>query len=468
MPRIDRQKGTADVIAKHLLSYPLSGFSSLIRLIGMQAVRVGKSHERPPGEFRAAKPVARPLPPQSRRAIMSKKSRSKLWFLVHSWLALPIWFFVLIVCVTGTLAVVSQEIVWLANPQMRASQPSDDAPRLSYDQILAAIKQAEPQTLVQSINRPDESHFALDVEVSYPDGRSLTVYVNPYTGVIQGTAPAFDFKAFTRALHGWWLVPFTNGYSWGWYLVSLLGVPMLVSLITGLVVYKRFWKGFLRPTLRVRHGARIFWGDFHRLCGIWSIWFIAVISITGIWFLIKAILFDNQISISSEPIIPAMSRESVPISAAGTPPPRISLDRAIEIAQQKIPGLEASYVNLPGNAYSHMSVSGRGWYPLMYQTATLNPYNGEMASSRLLSDRSSLEFVTESMRPLHTGDFGGIWIKLIWFFFGLLLSMMILSGLLIWTKRTALATANALKREDKKNRVTAQPALRREPSEASL
>ncbi|MEL1091060.1 PepSY domain-containing protein [Pseudomonas sp. OB66] len=399
---------------------------------------------------------------------MSKKSRSKLWFLVHSWLALPIWFFVLIVCVTGTLAVVSQEIVWLANPQMRASQPSDDAPRLSYDQILAAIKQAEPHTLVQSINRPDESHFALDVEVSYPDGRSLTVYVNPYTGVIQGTAPAFDFKAFTRALHGWWLVPFTNGYSWGWYLVSLLGVPMLVSLITGLVVYKRFWKGFLRPTLRVRHGARIFWGDFHRLCGIWSIWFIAVISITGIWFLIKAILFDNQISISSEPIIPAMSRESVPISAAGTPPPRISLDRAIEIAQQKIPGLEASYVNLPGNAYSHMSVSGRGWYPLMYQTATLNPYNGEMASSRLLSDRSSLEFVTESMRPLHTGDFGGIWIKLIWFFFGLLLSMMILSGLLIWTKRTALATANALKREDKKNRVTAQPALRREPSEASL
>ena len=351
---------------------------------------------------------------------------------------------------------------------MRASQPSDDAQRLSYDQILAAIKQAEPQTLVQSINRPDESHFALDVEVSYPDGRSLTVYVNPYTGVIQGTAPAFDFKAFTRALHGWWLVPFTNGYSWGWYLVSLLGVPMLVSLITGLVVYKRFWKGFLRPTLRVRHGARIFWGDFHRLCGIWSIWFRAVISITGIWFLIKAILFDNQISISSEPIIPAMSRESVPISAAGTPPPRISLDRAIEIAQQKIPGLEASYVNLPGNAYSHMSVSGRGWYPLMYQTATLNPYNGEMASSRLLSDRSSLEFVTESMRPLHTGDFGGIWIKLIWFFFGLLLSMMILSGLLIWTKRTALATANALKREDKKNRVTAQPALRREPSEASL
>ncbi|MCP1417882.1 MULTISPECIES: PepSY-associated TM helix domain-containing protein [Pseudomonas] len=400
---------------------------------------------------------------------MSKKSRSKIWFLVHSWLALPIWFFVLIVCVTGTLAVLSQEIVWLANPPMRASQPADDAPLLSYQQVIEAINKAEPQTVVQSISRPDESHFALDVEVSYPDGRSVVIYVNPYSGVIQGVAPEFNFRAFTRALHGWWLVPFTNGYSWGWYLVSFLGLPLLASLVTGLVVYKRFWKGFFRPTLRIRHGARIFWGDFHRLSGIWSIWFIAVISVTGTWFLIQALLFDNHISISTEKIIPAMSREAVPLSPDGSPAPRIDLDRAIAIASQKISGLEASFVSLPGNAYSHLDVGGRGWYPLMFQTATINPYNGEIAATRLISDRSTLEFVTESMRPLHTGDFGGLWIKLIWAFFGLLLSMMVLSGLLIWTKRTALATANAFKRSNKKPRgATAQPATRNETSEANL
>jgi uncharacterized iron-regulated membrane protein len=386
---------------------------------------------------------------------MSKKSRSKLWFLVHSWLALPIWFFVLIVCVTGTLAVVSQEIVWLANPDIRASKPSDDAEPLTYDQVIGAIKRAEPQVIVESLNRPDESHFALSANLSYPDGRSLEVYVNPYTGVIQGISPAFNFQAFTRALHGWWLVPFTNGYSWGWYLVSLLGLPLLASLVTGLVVYKRFWKGFFKPTLRFNHGARIFWGDFHRLSGIWSIWFIAVISITGTWFLIEATLSDNQITLSSEPIVPAIARDKVPMSAAGVPAPMIPLDEAISIATQRIPGLEASFVSLPSNAYSHLRIGGRGWYPLMFQTAEINPYNGEIAVSHLLSDRSALEFVTESMRPLHTGDFGGLWIKLIWAFFGLVLSMMVLSGLLIWTKRTALATLNALKREAKASR---QPA----------
>ncbi|KAA0944461.1 MULTISPECIES: PepSY domain-containing protein [unclassified Pseudomonas] len=399
---------------------------------------------------------------------MLKKSRSKLWFLVHSWLALPIWFFVLIVCVTGTLAVVSQEIVWLANPDMRASKPSDDAEPLSYDQVITAIKRAEPKAIVESLSRPDESHFALDVDVSYPDGRSVSVYVNPYTGVIQGISPAFNFQQFTRALHGWWLVPFTNGFSWGWYLVSFLGLPMLASLVTGLVVYKRFWKGFFKPTLRFNHGARIFWGDFHRLSGIWSIWFIAVISITGTWFMIQAILGDNQITISSQPVVPVISRDKVPMSSPGVPSPMIPLDDAINIATQRIPGLEASFVSLPSNAYSHLRIGGRGWYPLMFQTAEINPYSGEIAASHLLSDRSALEFVTESMRPLHTGDFGGIWIKLIWFFFGLLLSMMVLSGLLIWSKRTALATFHALKRSAKATRQTTQiPAMQAETPEGN-
>ena len=91
----------------------------------------------------------------------------------------------------------------------------------------------------------------------------------------------------------------------------------------------------------------------------------------------------------------------------------------------------------------------------MFQTAQLNPSSGEIAVSHLLSDRSTLEFVTESMRPLHTGEFGGLWVKLIWFFFGLVLSRMVLSGLLIWTKRTALATAHALKRSHAPTRTAA-------------
>ncbi|MBH3411333.1 MULTISPECIES: PepSY-associated TM helix domain-containing protein [Pseudomonas] len=377
-----------------------------------------------------------------------KKSKSKLWFLVHSWLALPIWFFVLIVCFTGMLAVVSQEIVWLANPDVRASKPDDNAERLSFQQVLDALHKAEPDMAVNSLSQPDGAHFALTAQVTYADGSSPMLYVNPYTGAIQGKMPDFNFEAFTRALHGWWLVPFTNGFSWGWYLVSMLGLPMLASLVTGLVVYKKFWKGFFKP-VRTGHGSRIFWGDLHRLAGVWSIWFIAVIAITSIWFLIRAILFDNQITISSEPVVPVIAREQVPQTVDGSPAPRIDLDEAARIAGLAIPSLEITSISLPATAYSHIEMGGRGWYPLMFQSASVNPYTRQVDSQFLLSDRSALEFVTESMRPLHTGDFGGLPIKLIWFFFGLILTLMVFSGLLIWTKRTAQATAAALKRSER-------------------
>jgi uncharacterized iron-regulated membrane protein len=192
-----------------------------------------------------------------------------------------------------------------------------------------------------------------------------------------------------------------------------------------------------------------------------------VISITGTWFLIQAFLFDNQISISTEPVTAVVPRESVPLSADGSPAPMISLETAIRQARARIPGLDEGFVSLPDNAYGYLSVGGRSGYPLMYQTVDINPYTGDVAATRLLSDRSGLEFVTESMRPLHTGDFGGIWIKLIWFFFGLLLSMMVLSGLLIWTKRTALATANALKRNHKTSRSQKAAAIRHESTQVS-
>jgi len=48
------------------------------------------------------------------------------------------------------------------------------------------------------------------------------------------------------------------------------------------------------------------------------------------------------------------------------------------------------------------------------------------------------------------------------------LSMMVLSGLLIWTKRTAVATLNALKREAKASRQPAKiQALQAETTEAN-
>jgi len=202
--------------------------------------------------------------------------------------------------------------MWLADPATRANAPSSDAAPLSYDEVLAAVERQRPGVVPQEIMRSVKSQFALGVEVARPDGASVRLYVNPYTGAIQGEQGAFDFRQFTRALHGWLLTPFTSGFAIGWYVVSAMSIPLLGSLITGIVVYKKFWRAYLRPRLRVSKGRRVFWGDLHRLLAIWSIPFIAIMSVTAGWFLIQAILSDNAISISTVGAPPIVAREHAP------------------------------------------------------------------------------------------------------------------------------------------------------------
>ncbi|MGB3865630.1 MAG: PepSY-associated TM helix domain-containing protein [Xanthobacteraceae bacterium] len=376
--------------------------------------------------------------------VSRKTSGARVWFVVHGWLALPIWAFLFVVCLTGSIATVSQEIVWLANPAVRANAPTADARLLGYDDILVAVERQEPGARVRFISRPVKSIFALTVAVTRPDGGSARLYVNPYTGNIQGER-GFDFSNFIRALHGWLLMPFSDGFPIGWYAVSALAIPLLGSLITGIVVYKRFWRVYLRPRLRLGKGRRIFWGDLHRLAGAWSIPFIAIMAVTASWFLVQAILSDNHITISTAGVPPVVARGDVPVVARGAPAPRITLEQAAEAVRAQLPDLEPSFVQLPGSAYRHIRVGGRGNYPLIFETVDVNPYNGKVERARRVSDRSALELVTSSMRPLHTGDFAGVWLKLVYLVFGLLLTTLIFSGMMVWTKRTAVETVKLVR-----------------------
>ncbi len=74
--------------------------------------------------------------------------------------------------------------------------------------------------------------------------------------------------------------------------------------------------------------------------------------------MIEAFLYDNQISISTAPVAPVVPRESVPLTTNGSPAPMISLESAIQEVKERIPGLDDSFVQLPANAYSYLSVGG--------------------------------------------------------------------------------------------------------------
>ncbi|MET0313494.1 MAG: PepSY-associated TM helix domain-containing protein [Hansschlegelia sp.] len=374
-----------------------------------------------------------------------KAKSSRLWFLAHSWLALPIWAFLFFVCLTGTIATVSQEIMWLVDPAQRANPPSADARPLGYDAVLSAVERQRPGARLHEMIQPVKPQFALIVEVVTPDGAQRRLYVNPYDGVVQGEQGWFDFRAFIRALHGWLLTPFGPGYAIGWYVVSALSIPLIGSLVTGIVVHKKFWRLYLRPRLRLSNGPRIFWGDLHRLVGVWSIPFIAIIATTALWFLIEAVLYANAVTVAAEGPPSALPREAPPRITRGEAPPQPSIDAAIEAVKARHPDFAPGFIEAPETAYGHVTVWGRGSYPLIFEEAKVNPYSNTLDSARMVSDRSALELVTESMRPLHVGDFAGLWLKLVYFLFGVMLTAMVFSGMMIWAKRTALATSRLVR-----------------------
>ncbi|MGC4026622.1 MAG: PepSY-associated TM helix domain-containing protein [Mesorhizobium sp.] len=378
-----------------------------------------------------------------------RKKRSALWLAIHGWLGLPIWAFMFFICLTGSIATISQEIVWVFDPAARSNPPSDDASYLPYAEIMARIEKQAPGTAVMYIGVPVKKQYALQFYVGQPNGTEKTIYVNPYTGAIQGEKSTFDLPQLLRELHGWLLIPFTANYSPGWYIVSAMSIPLLGSLISGLVVYKKFWRAFLRPRLRLNQGARAFWGDFHRLAGLWSIPFICIMSITAFWFLIEACLYDTGYKVPGEIEHPHVPRNQVQTGPNRQAVQTISLDRAIEIARGNFPDLEPAYIEMPLSAYDPIEIAGRGAYPLLFELAYINPYSGKVMAARGIQHRTAVAFVTESMRPLHTGDFAGLWLKFLYFFCGLLLTTLSLSGMMIWAKRSVQATSELFSRKQR-------------------
>lgn len=361
-------------------------------------------------------------------------SRIRLWHAVHGWMGLPLWALLLFVCLSGSVAVVSREILWLVEPAVRADAAAD---ALSANALVAAVEAAEPSWRVLSIQR-DEAYLAAIVRAARPDGSTIAAWVDPATGAIQGLSDGFAFLRLMRALHGWLLVPTANGgVSLGWYAVCLTAVPLVGTLVTGLVVYKRFWRALYRPRLRLRGNSRVAWGDLHRLGGVWGLWFVLLMAVTGLWFMIQAIIVTSSGPLGHNRLAAQVPRNSLPVMADGQAAPRADLDAAVRAAQGAVPGLRPRRITLPTSAFEPVTVAGGGRVPLLLDQVAVHPYSGAVLGVQLGGDAPPLTLAARIFRALHAGNFGGLPIKLLWLAGGLVLSGLVLSGLMIWRKRPA-------------------------------
>lgn len=391
------------------------------------------------------------------------KISQKLWFQLHGWCSLPVWLIFTAVCLTGTIAVLSHELTWLFNENARALNPQN-LPAKPVAELVAAVQQAEPTAAVTSV-MVMEPYLVTAVIFTTETLPTAIAYVNPYTGVVQEINPGLNFISFMRSLHGWLLFPWQHSYSVGYYLVSAMSLLMLGALITGLVIYKRFWQSFTAPKLRLHQGKKTVLADLHRLAGVWSLWFLLLMSLTGLWYLVQAVLWHNEVEFSYE--VEPLSSLYVPAPVADgnalqKVPTMVPLAQAVARAQQFLPELKPAFVAMPEHPRDYYRISGYGdsiWFDQYSYNVWINPWTGEVADTRVPAQMGALETLMSVADPLHYGTIGGLWTKAIWFVFGLIVSGMAITGFMIWGSRTVRGMAGREARQRVEQAMTASQPL---------
>lgn len=345
---------------------------------------------------------------------------ARTWWKVHQWVGLKLSLFLTFILFTGTLAVVSAEIDWLLQPSLRVSPATAEGP-VAWAGIADNAARYPGVARARTIEAPTAAAFAAKVTIERDDGSLGFLHAHPATGEIQGEGPWVGAHRVLRNMHRHLNLPVKYGVP----IVASLSLLLLISLVTSFVVYKKWWRGFTKP-LRKRD-ARTWWGDFHRLAGVWSLWFVALIGLSGLWYFVESLGGD------------APPHPRVELAATAEPAPLpASLADAFDAGLAAQPGLRVQGAILPSPNNPILQLHGDYEAMLVRPRSNAVLVDARTAKVLLVTDGRDLNLhqrISEMADPLHFGYFGGYWTKIPWFLFGLAMTGLALSGAAIYSLR---------------------------------
>jgi uncharacterized iron-regulated membrane protein len=353
---------------------------------------------------------------------MTLRLGNRFWFVLHSWLGLKLSTFMSFVLVTGTLAVFSSEMDWATHPSMRV-EPRPVSERASWGEMYAAARAAHPDWSIYNVTEPIDPWFAAQAFGRMPEGRTRLIDIDPYTAEVRGDRHWLSFHRFFRNTHRHLMLPTIYGVP----IVSALSFVLLGSMVTGILVYKKFWRGFFQVPRR--GNARRLNGDLHRLCGAWTLWFIPVIALTGLFY------FAESLGWQAPPFghVPPLSATAVTLDAA-------DVDAMAAEARRVLPGLRIAGMLPPREAGDPLVFRGytdSTWLVRARASyVAFDPASREPIASHRSRDAGLHQRISEMADPLHFGYFGGLPTKIVWFVFGAAMSALSITGIVIYGKRS--------------------------------
>ena len=244
----------------------------------------------------------------------------RLIYQFHSWLGLIVGLILVVIGLTGSALVFKPEIDRWVNPELTTlANPS--APRMGHDALIAALQNQLPDQRIIGWGKglqPGEADMLFATPVGESEGHLL--YADPGTGNLADPDPSKN-QTFTNWLLELHYMLFA-GHT-GLLIVGLLGVALCLLGLSGVWIYRNFWKTLFQ--LRWKKSARIFFSDLHKMVGISSTVFNLLLGFTGAWWNIGHIIMEWG---HEEPVVQNVDR---------TWAADLSLDQLVATASETIP-----------------------------------------------------------------------------------------------------------------------------------
>jgi uncharacterized iron-regulated membrane protein len=386
---------------------------------------------------------ASPARPQSREGFRQAMS----W--LHTWAGLILGWLLFAIFLTGTLSFFKTELNLWMRPELHGMPPAtaDVAER-----AVAAMNQKVPDVTQWILRMPDERQNA--VTLLWRDtgnGRFETLLMNPQTGETVDARKTMGGEFFYRfhfelrtAQKGRWAIE-------GRWVVGVATMLMFIALLTGVVTHRRIFKDFF--TFRPAKGGQRAWLDAHNVTGVLVLPFYLMITFSGLMIFHTlympsgmAVAYQGPKGVDSQTYFADLQGEKPERRVRRNPgdkveplPGTLALGPILQTARTQWNGGRIGGIQARRDAQGTpvVEVTRHEGDRLQYRPERML-FNGVTGAVLEQTDATTPAAVTYGvLYGLHLGRFAGPGMRWVLVGFGLLGSLMIATGMVLWSVKRA-------------------------------
>ena len=380
----------------------------------------------------------------------------KIFHKIHLWLSVPFGIIITLICFSGAMLVFEPDITRIIRSEVYYATSSEGKP-LPMDVLMEKVKATLPDSVsITGITVFADKDRTYQVNLSKP--RSASMFIDQYSGNITGKYERIGFFSIMFKLHHWLLDssnPHGGGLKIGKLIVGVSTCIFVIALISGVVIWwPRVRTGLRRSlTITTKNGWRFFWKSLHVAGGMYALVIVLVMALTGLtwsfdWYrsAFYAVCGVEYAPRHNNGRNAKNSRDSH--NAHGIKRERIDDGKEdietwrqhsefghwqqfydeLKIQNPDAPqitiGIEKATVKLGSMGNGRASDS----YVYKNRTEAISP-------SAKYADSDPADKLRGWIYSIHTGSFGGMTTRIMWFFASILGASLPITGYYMWIRR---------------------------------